>query len=423
MKQKLLILLLIGLQSYAQNVTIPDPNFKEYLLNNPNINLNSDSEIQLTEAQGVIYLDIGNPYGTANSERIGSLEGIQSFVNLITLRCQNNLLTSIDLSQNISLIELDCSFNELSVINITQNINLEKFNCSNNKLTTLDISQNIVLEELIIAYNLLSESIDFSQHVSLTLLNCSVNSLNNLDVTNNILLTELRCNSTGITSLNINQNTALTLLNCNYNLLENLDVSQNLALKYLYFFGTTLNTINVSLNLDLIELGCGQNQLTTIDVSQNTDLVFLWCQDNELVNLDVANGNNINFTSFRANDNSSLNCINVDDVNYSNTNWTGSNYNFDSVSSFNQNCASLSLEDFNNENFIMFPNPIEDFLTIEIQENAHYNLLSITGQILKSGNLNKGINSLNFSFLSNGIYFIQMTTEKRKTFANKVYKK
>ena len=138
MKQSLLILLfIVHFQSKAQNVIFPDVKFKEYLLNNANINLNSDSEIQLSEAQNVTYINVGHPYGTPNSDRISSLEGLQSFVNLVTLKCENNLLTTIDIVQNNSLVELDCSFNGISNINISQNINLEKLYCTKNIITTI----------------------------------------------------------------------------------------------------------------------------------------------------------------------------------------------------------------------------------------------------------------------------------------------
>tara|TARA_Y100001934_G_C11994057_1_gene604497 strand:+ start:488 stop:661 length:174 start_codon:yes stop_codon:yes gene_type:complete len=50
MKNKILIYLLFPLIGLGQNVNIPDPNFKAYLLAETNINTNGDNEIQVTEA-------------------------------------------------------------------------------------------------------------------------------------------------------------------------------------------------------------------------------------------------------------------------------------------------------------------------------------------------------------------------------------
>lgn len=59
--------------------------------NHIKIDSNADGEIQLSEAMQVRYLNIEN-------SNISSLEGINSFINLKDFICQNNLLTSIDVS-------------------------------------------------------------------------------------------------------------------------------------------------------------------------------------------------------------------------------------------------------------------------------------------------------------------------------------
>ena len=50
--KKLLLLLFIGIVGIgnAQNVNIPDANFKAYLVGNTSINTNGDAEIQVSEA-------------------------------------------------------------------------------------------------------------------------------------------------------------------------------------------------------------------------------------------------------------------------------------------------------------------------------------------------------------------------------------
>jgi len=53
MKRRLLSILTIATSGFivnAQNVVIPDANFKAYLLGNSSINTNADNEIQVSEA-------------------------------------------------------------------------------------------------------------------------------------------------------------------------------------------------------------------------------------------------------------------------------------------------------------------------------------------------------------------------------------
>jgi hypothetical protein len=54
------------------------------------------------------------------------------------LLCDQNELTSIDVSQNIALIGFACYYNQLSTLDISQNPALLNLNCSYNNLTSLD---------------------------------------------------------------------------------------------------------------------------------------------------------------------------------------------------------------------------------------------------------------------------------------------
>ena len=61
---------------------------------------------------------------------------------------------------------------------------------------------------------------------------------------------------------------------------------------------------------------------------------------NQLTSLDLRNGNNANFLNFDCLNNPNLYCIGVDDTAWANTNWTVSNGNIDSATSFSTNCAN-----------------------------------------------------------------------------------
>ena len=178
MKNSLLFfLLLLTAGAFSQNVNIPDANFKAYLVDNIEINTNGDSEIQVSEASSF------NSTMYANSLSISDLTGIEAFTALTLLKCNDNQLTSLDVSQNISLTSLNCNVNQLTSLNLNQNIALISLNCNENQITSLDLSQNMALEDLSCGSNQLA-SLDVSQNTALYVLWCPENQLSCLNVSN-----------------------------------------------------------------------------------------------------------------------------------------------------------------------------------------------------------------------------------------------
>lgn len=140
----------------AQNVNIPDPAFKNYLVGNSSINTNSDSEIQVSEASaftGSIYVP---------NLLINNLTGIEAFTSATNLNCFMNNITTLDLSNNTALIVLNCRWNSLTTLDLSNNLALVDINCSHNQLTSLDVSM----------------------HTNMTGLDCSENLLTSLNVAN-----------------------------------------------------------------------------------------------------------------------------------------------------------------------------------------------------------------------------------------------
>ena len=113
-KNILLLLLLFTGIVHGQFVEIQDANFKAKLLEvgvaldlafqSTQIDADSDGEIGFDEAANIAALNIGN----AN---IASLEGIDAFVNLKNLECNNNLFTILDISALPLLDVLYADFN------------------------------------------------------------------------------------------------------------------------------------------------------------------------------------------------------------------------------------------------------------------------------------------------------------------------
>ena len=131
-------------------VTIPDANFKTALVADNAINTNGDAEIQVTEAEvftGQIFI---------SDLDISDLTGIEAFINLTQLNCNNNNITSLDLSTNTSLTNLYCLYNQLTALDVSANSSLEVLNCGHNDITSLDLSSNANLIKVYAYYNQLT---------------------------------------------------------------------------------------------------------------------------------------------------------------------------------------------------------------------------------------------------------------------------
>ena len=159
MKKLLLILLCLPMIGFGQNVNIPDANFKAYLVGEPLINTNGDTEIQVSEAanfSGSIpsfnSLDFSNITDVTGIEYFTSLTGFYFFGSQITtLNLNNNsnlqhvwvannlYLASLDLTGADSLISLNCSNNSLTSLDLSDAPALTWLDCRSNQLTSLDI--------------------------------------------------------------------------------------------------------------------------------------------------------------------------------------------------------------------------------------------------------------------------------------------
>ena len=191
----------------GDQVKIRDQNFLSALIQR-GVDTNGDSIISYTEAETITFLNVGG-------KGIFDMTGIEAFINLDTLLCFNNHLSTLDVSHNKGLTLLGCW---------------------NNLITTLDVSKNPELTEL----------------------GCNYNQLTSLDLTNSPSLIELGCNS---------------------NKLATLDVSNNNRLKYLNILHNQLKTLDVSNNDSLIVLQCSDNQLASLDISNNTLLKGLMIEN------------------------------------------------------------------------------------------------------------------------------------------------
>ncbi len=169
--------LLLGIAAGAQNVSIPDPVFKNWLLSadlqNNNVawdvnniqivvDANDDNEIQESEAEAVWSLNLGDA-------GISDAAGIEGFTNLRELVCHGNPdLTTLDLTSLVNLETFICDDNTgLESLTFAGLANLHTVFIMGTNLDTIDLTGvtgmiNFTLQDVPVT------SLDFPQMISLT---------------------------------------------------------------------------------------------------------------------------------------------------------------------------------------------------------------------------------------------------------------
>jgi hypothetical protein len=135
-----------------------------------------------------------------DDNQLSSLD-LTGLINLITIRSQGNLLTSINFNGLINLETVVVSFNKLSVLKLTGlSSKLKYLDCDGNQLNNLDLSGLNNLLGLNISYNTIS-NIDVSQLTKLEDFQCASNQLTSLDLSGLNNLQQLNCAYNNLISL------------------------------------------------------------------------------------------------------------------------------------------------------------------------------------------------------------------------------
>lgn len=181
-------------------VTIPDADFKSYLVGNASINTNGDNEIQVTEANS--YTGYIDPYS------VSDWTGIEAFTSAVGLFADYNPATSINLFNNSSLEYF--YYEEAFYLN---NLVLPDPNNNNLKLVSITDATNLV-------------AFDPSNYPNLEFYGCAECITTNVDFSNNLALTGVNLSDTDIQYLDLSLQTGLTSIyvaNCSS--LEAMDIS------------------------------------------------------------------------------------------------------------------------------------------------------------------------------------------------------
>ncbi len=277
---------------------IPDDNFEAYLethnasgdtvvlgaADSMGNGVLDDNTVYTSRIENITNLDVSGYAAADDSEKISDLTGIEDFTALTYLECSVNLLTTLDVSQNINLVTLRCRVNNLTTLNVDTNVNLTELNCSANQLSEINIDNNVALEWFACYQNF------------------------------------------NISTLNLVNNTALTYVNCHFMNLTELNTSQNTNLETLECYGNDITTLNLDNNVNLKKLFCGGNEFTSLSLNNNTALELFNCTNSDnLSSLIIQNGTNgllsgmvtsggQTFPRFNAGGCPSLSCIYVDNV-------------------------------------------------------------------------------------------------------------
>ena len=131
---------------------VPDDNFENELLEQ-GYDAVLDDSVTTANIDTVKNLNL-------SSLNISDLTGIEDFISLTWLDCEQNNLTTLDLSQNTALNYLDIDANALKTLDLSSNTALTFFEGADNQLTSLDLSLNVALTEFYCENNQLT-SLDF----------------------------------------------------------------------------------------------------------------------------------------------------------------------------------------------------------------------------------------------------------------------
>ena len=123
--KKVLFLLMFPVLCFGQYTSIPDQNFEKAL-----IDFGYDDVID-----GKLLTANINSVDSLSLERknISDLIGVEAFTGLKYLNCNDNQLTSLDVSQNTALYTLYCDDNQLTNLNVSGCTTLYYFYCGGNQ--------------------------------------------------------------------------------------------------------------------------------------------------------------------------------------------------------------------------------------------------------------------------------------------------
>ncbi len=414
------LLALCAFSLQAQDVVIPNANFKNKLLaaNSSNfiarnlsnsyfkIDANNDGVIQVAEAQQVSWLDV-------SGSNIISLTGIEEFTNLIYLDCGSNYISTLDIDNMTQLQELRCNNNEFDALNVNMLVNLKALVCYSNDLVTLDVSAITGMEQLYCYDNELT-SLNLGNKPNLTYLVCWQNALTSLDVSNFSSLTNLYCYENQLTSLNVSGTSAMTDFRCYSNNLSSLDIADAVNLQFLDCSENELSEIDLSNQMFLEDIHIEYNNLASLDVSPCLFMDGITCYYNpNLIWINMKNGSEESTLQITGCPDLAYICCDPEDLAY-----VQNQISISTPSCTATTDCALSTNENPLTGRISYPNPVSDVLYLNPEfQVGKIDVYDISGRLLFTKSTLE--NYIRIDGLADGSYILKFHTPE-KTVTEKI---
>lgn len=296
--------LLLGFNAFAQNIEIPDENFKAHIVEL--FDTDEDMEISTSEAELIFFLNFGEL-------GIRSIRGIEHFPNLSSLKIFSNDIDTLDLHQNKELeeilsftpanfiniqnleelIEIQILGGDLNQILLSNNPSLEQIHLNGGTIENLDLSTQGQLKYLSVANFPIKE---FSTDGLENLIELSLNvlDLDSLDVSNLSSLTRLDCFSNNLSLLILGDQNELKSINANTNKLSTLNIETQSKLEHLELSSNMLDSIPPEMmSTTLKNLGLAFNNIKYFPSDFFPSLELLALQENDISEIDLSNLGNL----------------------------------------------------------------------------------------------------------------------------------
>ncbi len=245
---------------------------------------------------------------SCNNQQITSFD-LSNCPALGSLTCTNNSLTKLDLTANPGLTSVNVSNNNISSIVTANGNRLSYLNLSNNQLSTLTLTNQPELSDLTLDKNNLTD-INVSNNPKLSKLTFLSNPVLNVNASNCVSLPHIDFVEGTLSQLNVSGCTGMSVLTLSENQLQTINLTGCKALTTLICDNNQLSTLNTADLKALATLHCNNNRLEQLNLSTNTFLKSVVCSFNQLTSVNAQNCNSLTSMDCSGNRLTTLNLYN-----------------------------------------------------------------------------------------------------------------
>ncbi len=370
----------------------------------------------------------------ANNNLITEVKGLDVLTDIIQLHVVNNKIKHLDLSNITRLSTLRCENNLLESLNLSS-VRSTSFNFGAFQNPNLSCIQVVFFQwsnwPAYITNGFVDSTASFSTDCSSVwtvmtnpTTTTALLTVAGLDADNDgeITIAEaaaytgvLDLSGSGITDVEgLQAFTGITTLDVSGNGITDLSPLTNSSFTVVSKSTGKTKTIAKTTTMALETLIVSDNTFEVLDVSTLTNLKKLVIKNNpNLITVSLKNGNNSNITFFDSSNTPNLTCILVDDSNamYLST-WTKDSKNTFVTDEAQCRAEVLSVDNFDITNTItLYPNPVTDYLKIELSNQLEIQNIQVYNVIGKLVNETKKT-AIDFTKMTKGIYLLKIITDK-----------